>query len=127
MGARSRQLEDKAEGAEHHQHVCHVRIRDHAEHAVADPNLAFVLMMLGTLGLIFELSTPGATLPGVIGGISLILAFFAFQSLPINYAGLLLILFGVILFIAEVNVTSHGVLAVGGIVSLALGSLMLYD
>jgi len=86
-----------------------------------------VLMMLGTLGLIFELSTPGAVLPGVIGGISLILAFFAFQSLPINFAGLLLILFAIVLFIAEVKVTSHGVLAIGGIVAMALGSLMLYD
>src|SRR5207247_8730950 len=92
-----------------------------------DPNVAYVLMMLGTLGLIFELSTPGAVLPGVIGGSSLILAFFAFQSLPINFAGLLLILFAIVLFIAEVKVTSHGVLAVGGIVSMALGSLMLYD
>src|SRR5256885_2894310 len=94
---------------------------------LTDPNVAYVLMMLGTLGLIFELSTPGAVLPGVIGGISLILAFFAFQSLPINFAGLLLILFAIVLFIAEVKVTSHGVLAVGGIVAMALGSLMLYD
>jgi membrane-bound serine protease (ClpP class) len=66
-------------------------------------------------------------LPGVIGGISLILAFFAMQSLPINFAGLLLILFGIVLFIAEIKVVSHGILAVGGIVALALGSLMLFD
>jgi membrane-bound serine protease (ClpP class) len=84
-------------------------------------------MMLGTLGLIFELSNPGAVLPGVVGGISLILAFFAFQSLPINFAGMLLILFAIVLFIAEVKVVSHGVLAIGGIVAMALGSLMLYD
>src|SRR5207249_9485844 len=94
---------------------------------ITDPNVAYVLMMIGTLGLIFELSTPGAILPGVIGGISLILAFFAFQSLPFNFAGLLLIPFAIVLFIAEVTVTSHGVLAIGGIVSMALGSLMLYD
>jgi len=104
-----------------------VGFRDRVLSVISDPNVAYVLMMLGTLGLIVELSTPGVTLPGVIGGISLILAFFAFQSLPINFAGLLLILFAIVLFIAEVNVTSHGVLAVGGIVSMALGSLMLYD
>ena len=73
-------------------------------------------MMLGMLGLFFELSNPGVILPGVIGGISLILAFFAFQSLPINYAGLLLILFGIVLLIAEIKIVSHGVLAIGGIV-----------
>jgi membrane-bound serine protease (ClpP class) len=84
-------------------------------------------MMLGMLGLFFELSNPGAILPGVVGGISLILAFFAFQSLPINWAGLLLILFGIILFIAEIKVVSHGILAVGGMVSMALGSIMLFD
>jgi membrane-bound serine protease (ClpP class) len=104
-----------------------IGFRDRVLSVISDPNVAYVLMMLGTLGLIFELSTPGAILPGVIGGISLILAFFAFQSLPINFAGLLLILFAIVLFIAEVKVTSHGVLAVGGIVSMALGSLMLYD
>ena len=104
-----------------------IGFRDRVLAVITDPNVAYVLMMLGTLGLIFELSTPGAVLPGVIGGISLILAFFAFQSLPINFAGLLLILFAIVLFIAEVKVTSHGVLAVGGIVSMALGSLMLYD
>ena len=104
-----------------------IGFRDRVLAVITDPNVAYVLMMLGTLGLIFELSTPGAILPGVIGGISLILAFFAFQSLPINFAGLLLILFAIVLFIAEVTVTSHGVLAIGGIVSMALGSLMLYD
>ena len=104
-----------------------VGVRDRVLAIITDPNVAYVLMMLGTLGLIFELSNPGAILPGVIGGISLILAFFAFQSLPINFAGLLLILFAIILFIAEVKVTSHGVLAIGGIVAMALGSLMLYD
>jgi membrane-bound serine protease (ClpP class) len=104
-----------------------IGFRDRFLNVITDPNVAYVLMMLGTLGLIFELSNPGAVLPGVIGGISLILAFFAFQSLPINFAGMLLILFAIVLFIAEVKVVSHGVLAIGGIVAMALGSLMLYD
>jgi membrane-bound serine protease (ClpP class) len=104
-----------------------IGFRDRFLNVITDPNVAYVLMMLGTLGLIFELSNPGAIVPGVIGGISLILAFFAFQSLPINYAGMLLILFALVLFIAEVKVVSHGVLAIGGVVAMALGSLMLYD
>jgi membrane-bound serine protease (ClpP class) len=104
-----------------------IGFRDRFLNIITDPNVAYVLMMLGTLGLIFELSNPGAVLPGVIGGISLILAFFAFQSLPINFAGMLLILFAIVLFIAEVKVVSHGVLAIGGVVAMALGSLMLYD
>lgn len=66
-------------------------------------------------------------MPGIIGGISLILAFFAFQTLPVNYAGILLILFAVILFIAEIKVVSHGVLTIGGVVSLILGSIMLFE
>ena len=104
-----------------------VGFRDRVLNVITDPNIAYILMMLGMLGLFFELSNPGAILPGVIGGISLILAFFALQSLPINYAGLLLILFGIVLMIAEIKVVSHGVLAIGGIVALALGSLMLFD
>jgi membrane-bound serine protease (ClpP class) len=104
-----------------------IGLRDRILAVITDPNVAYVLMMLGTLGLIFELSNPGAVLPGVVGGISLILAFFAFQSLPINFAGLLLILFAIVLFIAEIKVVSHGVLAIGGIVAMALGSLMLFD
>src|SRR5712692_3878683 len=103
-----------------------IGFRDRFLNVITDPNVAYVLMMLGMLGLFFELSNPGVILPGVIGGISLILAFFAFQSLPINYAGLLLILFGIVLLVAEVKVVSHGVLAVGGVVSLLLGSLMIY-
>jgi len=104
-----------------------IGFRDRLLHIITDPNVAYVLMMLGMLGLFFELSTPGAILPGVIGGISLILAFFAFQSLPINYAGLLLILFGIVLFIAEIKVVSHGILAIGGTVAMMLGSIMLFD
>jgi membrane-bound serine protease (ClpP class) len=104
-----------------------IGFRDRFLNVLSDPNVAYVLMMLGMLGLFFELSNPGVVLPGVVGGICLILAFFAFQSLPINYAGLLLILFGVALLIAEISVTSHGVLAIGGVVSMALGSIMLFD
>jgi len=101
--------------------------RDRFLALITDPNVAYVLMMLGMLGLFFELANPGVILPGIIGGISLILAFFAFQSLPINYAGLLLILFGIVLLIAEIKIVSHGILAIGGMVSMALGSLMLFD
>jgi membrane-bound serine protease (ClpP class) len=104
-----------------------IGFRDRFLNVITDPNVAYVLMMLGMLGLFFELSNPGVILPGVIGGISLILAFFAFQSLPINYAGLLLILFGIVLLVAEIKIVSHGVLAIGGVVSMALGSLMLFD
>jgi len=104
-----------------------IGFRDRFLNIITDPNVAYVLMMLGMLGLFFELSNPGVILPGVIGGISLILAFFAFQSLPINYAGLLLILFGIVLLVAEIKIVSHGVLAIGGIISMALGSLMLFD
>ena len=101
--------------------------QDRFLNVITDPNIAYILMMLGMLGLFFELSNPGAILPGVIGGISLILAFFAFQSLPINYAGLLLILFGVVLLLAEIKVVSHGILTIGGTISMILGSLMLFD
>ncbi len=104
-----------------------IGFRDRFLSVITDPNIAYILMMLGMLGLFFELANPGVILPGVIGGISLILAFFAFQSLPINYAGLLLILFGIVLLIAEIKVVSHGVLAIGGTISMALGSLMLFD
>ncbi|HET7343194.1 MAG TPA: nodulation protein NfeD [Methylomirabilota bacterium] len=104
-----------------------IGFRDRFLNVITDPNVAYVLMMLGMLGLFFELSNPGVVLPGVIGGISLILALFALQTLPINYAGLFLILFGVVLLIAEIKVVSHGVLAVGGIVALSLGSIMLFD
>ncbi|MFQ5449362.1 MAG: nodulation protein NfeD [Nitrospinaceae bacterium] len=94
---------------------------------ISNPNVAYVLMMLGLVGLYFELSNPGLILPGVIGGISLILAMYAMQTLPINYAGLLLIILGIILFIAEINVMSFGLLSVGGVISLLLGSLMLIE
>jgi membrane-bound serine protease (ClpP class) len=104
-----------------------IRFRDRFLALITDPNVAYILMMVGMLGIFFELSNPGSILPGVLGGISLILAFFAFQSLPINWAGLLLILFGVILLIAEIKVVSHGILTIGGVVAMLLGSMMLYD
>lgn len=100
-------------------------LRDKVLKVISDPNIAYMLLMLGLAGLYFELSTPGAILPGVLGGICLILAFYAFQTLPINYAGLLLILLAIILFIAEVKVTSYGMLTVGGIIAMILGSFML--
>jgi membrane-bound serine protease (ClpP class) len=95
--------------------------------AVAHPQVAYLLFSLGTLGLTIELWSPGAILPGVVGGLCLLLAFFAFQILPINYAGLLLILFGIILLVLEIKVTSFGLLAAGGLLSLVFGSLMLID
>ena len=104
-----------------------VGFRDRFLALITDPNVAYILMMVGMLGIFFELSTPGAILPGVLGGISLILAFFAFQSLPINWAGLLLILFGIALLVAEIKIVSHGILTIGGVVSMVLGSMMLYD
>jgi membrane-bound serine protease (ClpP class) len=92
---------------------------------LSDPNIAYILMLLGIYGIIFELYNPGSILPGVVGVISLILAFYSMHTLPINFAGLGLILFAIILFIAEIKVTSHGLLAVGGVISLILGSMML--
>ncbi len=94
---------------------------------ISNPNVAYVLMLLGMYGLFFELTNPGAVFPGVIGGISLILAFFAFQTLPVNYAGLLLIILAVVLFIMEATILSHGLLTIGGIISMFIGSLMLFD
>jgi len=94
---------------------------------ISDPNIAYLLFLLGLAGLYFEFSNPGAVVPGIVGGISLILSFFALQTLPVNYAGVLLILFAVILFIAEIKVMSHGILTIGGIISLVLGSLMLFE
>ncbi len=92
---------------------------------LSDPNIAYILFMLGVYGLLFELYNPGAIFPGVVGFISLVLAFYSLHTLPINYAGLALIIFGIILFILEIKIISHGLLAVGGTICLVLGSLML--
>jgi membrane-bound serine protease (ClpP class) len=94
---------------------------------ISNPNVAYILMMLGFYGIFFELTNPGTIFPGVVGGICLILAFYAFQTLPVNYAGLLLILLGIVLFILEINVTSYGALTIGGIIAMVLGSLMLFE
>ena len=102
-------------------------LREKVLDTLSNPNIAYILMIVGLLGLYFELSNPGAIFPGIIGGISLILAFFAFQTLPVNYAGILLIILALILFILEIKVTSFGMLTVGGVISLTLGSLMLFD
>ncbi|HYM80672.1 MAG TPA: nodulation protein NfeD [Candidatus Limnocylindria bacterium] len=93
---------------------------------IADPNVAYILMMLGFYGLMFELQNPGALLPGVVGGICLILAFLALSVLPVNYAGVALIVLAIVFFIAEIKVVSHGILAAGGVLSMVLGSLILF-
>ena len=94
---------------------------------LSDPNISYILFMLGLYGLLFEIFSPGAIFPGVIGGICIILAFYAMHTLPINYAGLALIIFAVILFILEIKIVSHGILMIGGVISLILGSIMLID
>ncbi|MFN3739650.1 MAG: NfeD family protein [Thermodesulfovibrionales bacterium] len=94
---------------------------------ISDPNIAYILMLLGIYGLFFELTNPGAIFPGVLGGICLILAFYAFQTLPVNYAGILLIILAIILFILEVKIISHGILTIGGIISMIIGSIMLFE
>jgi membrane-bound serine protease (ClpP class) len=100
--------------------------RDKLLDIISNPTIAYIFLMLGIYGIFFELSSPGAILPGVVGGIFLILAFYALHMLPVNYAGLALIFFGIILFIAEIKVVSHGLLGVGGVISLFLGSMMLF-
>lgn len=92
---------------------------------LSDPNIAYIMLLLGLYGVLFELFSPGAILPGIIGGIALILAFYSMHTLPVNYAGLALIVFAIILFLLEIKIASHGLLAIGGVVSLFLGSIML--
>ena len=94
---------------------------------ISDPSVAYILMLLGFYGLFFEFTNPGSIFPGVTGAIFLILAFYSFQTLPVNYAGLLLIILGLILFILEIKIVSHGILTIGGIISMVLGSLMLFE
>lgn len=104
----------------------HMTWREKILDKISDPNIAYILMMLGFYGLLFELYNPGAILPGIIGGICLILAFFAMQTLPVNIAGILLIVFAMIMFLLEIKVQSYGMLTIGGVVALILGSIMLY-
>jgi membrane-bound serine protease (ClpP class) len=108
------------------QHV-EMNLRQRLLSLLADPNVAYMLLTLGAAGIFFEIATPGAVLPGVVGGISLLLGMYALQLLPVNYAGLALMALAVILFIAEVKVTSYGALTIGGIIAMILGSLMLFN
>ena len=105
----------------------HPGLRDKILRVISDPNIAYILMMIGMAGLYFELAHPGAIFPGVIGAISLILAFYSFQTLPVNYAGLLLIALAILFFVAEIKVTSYGILSIGGLIALTLGSIMLFE
>jgi len=94
---------------------------------ITNPNLAYFLLIFGLVGLYIEFTHPGILIPGVLGGISLLLAFLAFQVLPINYIGLLLILLSIGLFIAEIKVQGFGILGIGGAIAFVLGSIMLFD
>jgi membrane-bound serine protease (ClpP class) len=102
-------------------------IRQKVLAALSNPSLAYLLMMLGFYGILFEIMNPGTIFPGVVGGICHIVAFYALQVIPINYAGLALIILGIILFILEINVISYGALSIGGAIALILGSVMLID
>ncbi|MBL7136214.1 MAG: nodulation protein NfeD [Candidatus Marinimicrobia bacterium] len=104
-----------------------MRLHHKILNVISDPNIAYMLLILGFYGIFFEIRSPGAIFPGVVGGIFLILAFFSLQVLPINYAGLALIIIGIILFILEMQVVSYGLLTIGGIISMILGSMMLID
>lgn len=109
--------------------IVHIRINafDRILEVIVDPTIAYILMTIGLLGLYFEFSNPGTVFPGVVGGICLILAFFAFQALPINFAGVLLILLAMLLFILDIKFPTHGALTTGGIVAMFLGSIMLIN
>ncbi len=101
--------------------------RDKFLHTISNPNLAYLLFMAGIYGIIFELSNPGAILPGIIGVVCILLALWSFQAISVSSAGLALILFGILLFIAEIKVASHGLLTAGGIGAIVLGSLLLIN
>jgi membrane-bound serine protease (ClpP class) len=107
--------------------VLEENLRTRVLKTISDPNIAYILLMVGLAGLYFELSHPGAVFPGVIGGISIILAFFALQALPINTVGILLILLALVFFILEMKIASYGLLSIAGVISLVLGSLMMFD
>lgn len=94
---------------------------------ISNPNIAYYLLLIGIWGIFFELYNPGVIFPGVIGGICFILGLYALQSLPVNYAGLLLMVLAIILFLLEIKIPSYGVLTIGGVVSMILGSLMLFE
>ncbi len=107
--------------------VAEMNWRQQILNALGNPNIAYLLMMLGILGIFFEISQPGVILPGVIGTIAILLAFFALSTLPVNYVGVLLILLAFVLFVLEVKVVSYGMLSIGGLIAMTLGSLMLID
>ncbi|MGE5624267.1 MAG: NfeD family protein [Bacillota bacterium] len=101
--------------------------REHLLAVLTDPTVAYLLLLIGIYGLLFEGYNPGAVLPGVAGGIALLLALYAFQILPVNFAGLALIILGVLLFVIETFVPAYGTLSIGGIISFVFGSLILMD
>lgn len=94
---------------------------------ITNPTIAYIFLMLGFYGLFFELSNPGSLLPGIVGAICLLLAFLAFQSLPVNYVGVMMILLGLIMLLLEIKVTSYGALTIGGVTALVLGSILMFD
>jgi membrane-bound serine protease (ClpP class) len=96
-------------------------------HVISDPTIAYILLSLGTMGMFFELSNPGSVLPGVVGGICLLLGFYALGTLPVNYAGLLLMGFALLLFVVDIFAPTHGVLTAGGLAAFVLGSLILFN
>lgn len=108
-------------------HRIPMNLREKILMVISDPNISYIFMIIGMWGIFFELASPGAIFPGVIGALSLILAFVSFQTIPVNYGGVLLIVLSIVLFILEVKIVSHGMLAVGGIVTFVLGSLLLFD
>src|SRR5207248_4462395 len=93
---------------------------------ITDPNVAFILLLIGTYGLIFEFLNPGAVAPGLIGAISLLVALYALNLLPINYAGAALVLLGIGLMVAEEHIGSFGVIGVGGIAAFVIGAIMMF-
>ena len=123
VGNRNVTLHTRGARIEEHEMGFKYKILD----TLSDPNIAYIFMLLGIYGLIFELYNPGSILPGAVGAISIILAFYSLHTLSINYAGLALIVIGIVLLILEIKVTSYGMLTVGGIISLFLGSIMLID
>jgi membrane-bound serine protease (ClpP class) len=102
-------------------------LRERVLSVVSNPNIAYILMSVGWIGILIELYNPGAIFPGIVGAISLIVGFYSLQTLPINYAGLALIILAIILFILELKIVSHGLLTMGGAISMVIGSLMLID